>query len=620
MLVILLSPAGAAEALWHRQFPASPQTILQLTNRFGMIRVRRGGSPQIDVQARKVSSTPQGLDRIQIDSYQLGDQVQVDVRYTDEQDRRASVLLEVRVPAGVSVQARSEEGTIWVEGNQGVIQAVSTSGDIQLFVDRPLASPIKAESDRGNIRLQLAAGSSADVFASSGTSISLNGQTRIPGGYSTFKEKILGGKHQVSLRSRQGPIDLSIADSHTAPQVASAPPPVQAPVRAATTVAADVEPPRRGGPPVLQTGREAPDPTLPIPSTASSPGATGPTATSTTDPPVNPNYTMRGSSVDVGYTISMKVEFVNLNVSVRDRSNRSVASLRKENFEVLEDGAPQPIEKFQPERTPFNLLLLLDVSGSTSSFMDLIKEASINFTRQINPQDRIAVAIFNNNCHLIADFTNDRSAINNAIMGIRSGGGTAVYDALDTSITEYMRNIEGRKAVVLFSDGLDNRLDGTARGSDISFDELFRRIQEIDTVIYPIFLETENGMGRIAGGSSGAVIAILGDILRGGTSGGGRRGGGAPSRWPTGDKVAVARREMQEIADQTGGRMYNPQQVDDLRGAYAEIADDLRIQYSLGYTSTNPAKDGAWRRIQVRIAGRSDLAARTRKGYYARKP
>ncbi len=321
------------------------------------------------------------------------------------------------------------------------------------------------------------------------------------------------------------------------------------------------------------------------------------------------DQTLSGSE----YTLKVNVDWVYLNASVRERhSNRSIAHLNKEDFLVYEDRISQQVEYFEPMETPFNLILLLDVSGSTSSYFNLIKEASVDFTRQIKPRDRIAIASFNSRTRLLQDFTSDRREVASAIKTMRSGGGTAFYDALEISTDDYMRDIDGRKAIVVFTDGVDNQLTGEySNGSVTSFDRLFRQVQETDSIIYTIFLDTENRLPRRRRGRrTGGITDILIDIL----------GGGTLPNFPAGGHRSAhqqAREQLQMIADQTGGRMYSPRRIEDLSRVYSEIADDLRIQYRLGYHSTNPAHDGNWRRLRVKIKNRSDAVVRTRKGYYA---
>jgi len=313
-----------------------------------------------------------------------------------------------------------------------------------------------------------------------------------------------------------------------------------------------------------------------------------------------------------GYSFRVDVDSVYLNVSVRDRySTRSIYGLQKEDFLVYENGVLQDVDQLVTGEAPFNLLLLLDVSGSTRSHINLIKEASIDFTREIKENDKIAVAAFNSRCRLIQEFTSNRYEVARAITGLRSNGGTAFYDALETSIDDYMRGTEGRGAIVVFTDGVDNQLTGDfSSGSDTTFEELFYKVQEIDPIIYTIFLETEEytkvTRRRRSGGNP---VEILSDIFR----------GKFPSGFPSGSgALEEAKEQLRAIADQTGGRMYSPGRTEDLFHIYSEIANDLRIQYQLGYNSSDPSRDGNWREIKVKIYNNPDAVVRTRKGYYAR--
>jgi VWFA-related protein len=290
-------------------------------------------------------------------------------------------------------------------------------------------------------------------------------------------------------------------------------------------------------------------------------------------------------------TFKVSVSSVFLTLSVRDSStSRSLSSLGKDDFQVYEDGELQTVEQFQPTEVPFHLLLLLDVSGSTAPYLELMKKASIDFTQQLNSSDRIAVATFNGASEVIENFTGDRESLQDAINWIRSGGGTAFYDALETALTRYMRGVRGRKAVVVFTDGVDSRINGgIADGSRISFDQLLRKVQDADTVVYPILLD-QSGVAQSKGNGEAAARA---------------------------KSDRTAREQLQVIAEQTGGRMYAPQCIENLHVAYNEIAADLRIQYRLGYNSTNPIKDGRWRDISVRLKAYPDAEVRTRKGYFA---
>jgi Ca-activated chloride channel homolog len=268
-------------------------------------------------------------------------------------------------------------------------------------------------------------------------------------------------------------------------------------------------------------------------------------------------------------------------------------------------------------------MLLMDVSGSTEPYMKLMKQAATDFTRQLNQNDRVAIATFSSGTQLVQGFTSDRQQVVRAINRLHSGGGTAFYDALMTCVDQYMHNIEGRKAIVVFTDGVDNQLMGNrSQGSVTTFAQLYRRVQEVDTIVYTIFLDSEGMMPQTMPGQR--------------WPGGGGRGGGIgfpfpfpfPTPGPTGrpvpmpgnDERAVyetARGQLETIAEQTGGRMYSPRRAEDLSGAYAEIADDLRIQYLVNYSSANPERDNRWRAIRVQVRDHPEVVVRTRKGYYA---
>jgi VWFA-related protein len=174
-----------------------------------------------------------------------------------------------------------------------------------------------------------------------------------------------------------------------------------------------------------------------------------------------------------------------------------------------------------------------------------------------------------------------------------------------------MPGVEGRSAIVLFTDGIDNQLEGGyPAGSQTTFDELYRGIQEAEPIIYPIFLDTI-GVGAGAGGGPARKRAPSLERENSHPASGNAQGEFA--------SYELAMRQLQMIADQTGGRMYSPRKIEELAGIYADIAGDLRIQYRLGYIPANSARDDRWREIRVKIKNRPEAVVRTRKGYYAHK-
>ena len=303
------------------------------------------------------------------------------------------------------------------------------------------------------------------------------------------------------------------------------------------------------------------------------------------------------------------MSLVHLNVSVRDpRNKRSVSNLTRDDFLVYEDDVLQTVEKFEPTEAPFRVLLLLDVSGSTRPHLDLLRRASADFSREIKPNDQIAVATFNSRSWLILPFTDDREKVRTAIDGIYSGGGTALYDALMDSLTEYSDESHARQAIVVFTDGVDTQLTGNhSEGSRTTFRQLFGQIRESDSLIYPIFLDHRNNSDPRRRGRSGGLFQKI-----------------PQSRRPNIDikqqdrnVYLQARRQLSSIADQTGARFYSPRRIQELESIFSEIADDLRVRYLLAYKIPEPQRKRSWRGVRVQIRDRPHLVTRTRPGYYS---
>ena len=597
-----------ASALWasgatvteRHSLPIQPKGTLIVQNDFGRIQVNGWEEKHIYVRVRKIAPENR-LEHVVVDIRREDDLIQVSTHFREHQ--KESAYLEIQVPQDINVQVWGAHPAIEIYGVGGTVRASTLTG---LITAEDLTASASLLSQGGDIHFRSTSQPGGDVRLEStsgnincilGNDLNLRGWIRAGGEASwgqevssqqgSIQREIGAGGPLFYANSLEGNVrcQLSSPSSHTADASA----PVTKVSHTSDSVPKEVTATTgRPSPPSAPQGEDT-EPNAPaeVASTQPEPGSDKP-------------------AFESGYSLRVNVDWIYLNVSVRDRrNNRSIPNLLQEDFMVYENGTQQAIEKFQTSETPFHLLLLLDVSGSTCSHMSMIKRASIDFTREINSDDRIAVATFNSYTRLIQDFTNDRRQVRRSINRIRSGGGTAFYDALMTSVSEYMRNIEGRKAVVVFTDGVDNQLTGDYRnGSRTRFQELYREVREDDALIYTIFLNTERDAGpsRSRGG-------ILGDILRGRT----------PPIIPGSRKkkgvYEEARRQLQTLADQTGGRSYSPRRIDDLAHVYSEIADDLRIQYTVAYSSTNVIRDGSWRKIRVKIKDRPDLQARTRRGY-----
>src|SRR5882672_1618717 len=259
--------------------------------------------------------------------------------------------------------------------------------------------------------------------------------------------------------------------------------------------------------------------------------------------------------VDAGDVIRVDTTLVTIPVSVTDRDGRYIPNLRKEDFRLWEDGVEQSVAFFASVDKPFSVVLMLDTSGSTRFRLEDIQDAAITFVNQLRQDDRVMVVSFDDDLRVLTEFTSDRYRLRDAIRRTRPGNGTRLYDALDLVMNQRLNRVEGRKAIVLFTDGVDT----TSRHS--SYTSNVRDAEELDALIYPVQYDTYNDMsGRGGSGWPGAGrwpnsnADILGQIL--GVvfgKGGGRNSGGAGTSKREYD---VANRYLHELSERTGARSY----------------------------------------------------------------
>lgn len=392
--------------------------------------------------------------------------------------------------------------------------------------------------------------------------------------------------------------------------------------------------------------------------------------------------------------INVETKLVTVPVIANKRDGSYLPDLRQEEFAIEEDGAEQKIAFFASVKEPFHVVLMLDTSASTEGKIGQIRRAASEFVAQLQPADKVKLISFDDAVRDAGNFTTDRAAVNTRIAAIQPGRGTKLYDAVALAIRS-LKPIEGRKVIVIFTDGVDSYSD------DATYDMNRRAIEESGIIIYPIRYDTRGEteqllreQARSGGGTSQSID--LATILGGGTqprdstpttfpggslpptpttrpgetsrpSIGGiaipdiilqprrrddrypndrrypddRRGtGGAddpyPSRsdtssgrYPGGSSpeeemikrlldrlYATADAYLEEISRQSGGRLLRADTLGNLPDAFAQIALELRTQYSLGYYPTNAARDGKYRKIKVRTT-RKNVAVRARPGYRA---
>jgi VWFA-related protein len=285
-------------------------------------------------------------------------------------------------------------------------------------------------------------------------------------------------------------------------------------------------------------------------------------------------------------TIRLEVRLVNLNVKATDNGGKVLAGLEKDDFQLFEDGVRQDITFFAPNTSPVNLLLLLDLSGSTKDKMKVMRKAAKKFIDSLNPSDRIAVAAFTRRFFVISDFTSDHALLKHRIDDIKNrNAGTAFYDAAWSALDMLAAIKEARKALVVLTDGVDNSLDSHLKTRH-TFDELRERAAEEDSTIYPIYLDTEMEEVKRHGPKQHQVYAI-------------------------------ARGQLNDLSEQTAGTMFKAVDEKDLEGAYKRVAAELHSFYSMAYSPKNPRSNGQWRKISVKV-NRDGAVAQTRRGVYDR--
>lgn len=279
-------------------------------------------------------------------------------------------------------------------------------------------------------------------------------------------------------------------------------------------------------------------------------------------------------------TLKVTVDLVDVQFSVTDRRGRFVPGLRAQDFLVQEDGRRQEIRNFSREsELPLTLGLLIDTSPSVRPVFDEEKETAISFLESIlRPKDLALVIGFDRSVTLFQDYTENTKILKRAIDDLELGGGTSLYDAIYLVCEEKLRDEAGQKAIIVISDGEDTT-------SKVKFNDALTAAHQADSVIYTISnsVRTFFPYGRRRGGFAGGDIGTL-----------------------------------RKFSDETGGATFVVNDQNSFKKIFDQIAQELRTQYSLGYVSTNTARDGKYRQIKI-VPRDSGYNVRARKGYYAAK-
>jgi VWFA-related protein len=289
-------------------------------------------------------------------------------------------------------------------------------------------------------------------------------------------------------------------------------------------------------------------------------------------------------------TIRIDSDLVDLKVSVLGFApNAPVPLLEPKDFVVLEDGTPQEISFFAAADAPFDLVLLLDLSGSNSKNLKMIRNSAKRFVDAARDIDRIALVTFTDRPALYSTFSLDRKKLKKAIDQMDEAiGGTNFWDSMDWVLRDLIPQGSGRRnAIVVMTDGIDNALpDVPGPGSQTPFEKLLENIRNSESIVFPIYLDTEEE-----------------NVKR--------------YHVPR-EAYAQGRTQLSQIAATCGTPMYRAAKLSDLDQVYAQVVRDLSTVYSIGYRPTNKSLDGKWRSVEVQLLNRPDLFARTKRGYYAK--
>jgi Ca-activated chloride channel family protein len=286
-----------------------------------------------------------------------------------------------------------------------------------------------------------------------------------------------------------------------------------------------------------------------------------------------------GLSDDENEALKIDTKLVNLNVRVMTQDLKAPAGLKltKDDFTILENDAEQEISFFSNTEQPFDLVLLLDFSGSTFEKRGLIKKAVQRFIEYARTTDRIAVVAFADEIKVVSELTTDKTALKQKIKDIEVTGGSPIWDSLKFVYDDILKKESAgrRSAVVLMTDGEDGSLGTT-------FADVIETVRRGETTVFPVYLGRQRSYNELSERS-----------------------------------IRKSQQSLWMLAEESGGQFYKANDVGDLSGIYEQVINELGQIYSIGYEPKNEVRDGGWRNLTVKIKARSDLITRTRRGYYA---
>ena len=502
---------------------------VHVENRFGDVNAEVWDKPFVSVSAVVTGPTSSVLKRSPILIDNRGSYLSISaVRVPINSS--AAIDLVIKIPLKANLEVSTTKGRISLRGLSASALLKSGSGDIEASINQPLNVNLTARATRGVISSGFPSGPSPDDHV---------WQARLGAG---------SERRTLDAQTETGRITFAPLNSE------------QLALQPSTQDPANRQQPELVG--------------------ANSAGSSAGT-------PASPNAP---SEVDEGDVIRVDSQLVALNMSVVDRNTRrGFQGLRREDFQLFEDGEQQNILQFDSSSAPFDLVLLMDLSGSTKDVIKLIRAAALRFVDAARPADRIAVITFAGEANLVSGLTGDRALLHDRINTIDTArGDTKLYDATAFAMSEVAKDAKKsrRTAIILMSDGLDGTIPGVSgqHGSVMPYQEVLRTIEEFDGVLYTLWLNTEY-----------QAFSPLDT---------------QPEAFDAGHD------RMKEMAEAGGGIFYEVERLTDLAGAYEQVVADLGTVYSLAYRPLNKTRDGKWRAIKITV-NRSNAVARGKRGYYA---
>ena len=308
-------------------------------------------------------------------------------------------------------------------------------------------------------------------------------------------------------------------------------------------------------------------------------------------------------------TIRLRTEEVLLNITVTDGFNRQTTSLRQEDFIVAEDGQRQDISSFTVSTVPVSVVLMLDASGSVAGEITSLRDAALSFVKQLGPEDKVSVMEFHSEVELLQDWTSSPDDIRHAISwrfkpgmvrtkeGHSTYASTALYDSIFLTAEEQLSKVDGRKAVIILTDGDDS-------SSKVTYEQALAAIIRSNAVVY-VVSKAREFISQISSQVGGKV----GRVLNGGNS---RLADQYIARLERAERVMI------DLAGRTGGQVFSPLRDSEMKDVYSKVALELKNQYLITYIPKNEERDGQLRKVRVFLT-RAGYTVRTRDSYYAPK-